>query len=110
MARWDRQITLIAETEPDEKTNQNGFGNPAIENKRTVWCNKRSVSQGEYYKAQQNGIKAEMKIEIHTVDYEGEALVEFEGKRYSVLKDFEPPDSDVIEITLTDLPTVRATE
>ena len=33
--------------------------------------------------------------------------MEFEGKRYSVLKTYEPQDSDVIELTLTDLPTVE---
>lgn len=106
MARWDAQITLITETEPEEKTNENGFDNPAKETPNTVFCNKRSVSQGEYYKAQQAGKKIEAKIEVHTADYAGESLAEFEGKRFSVLKTFMPPDSDIVELTLTDLPTV----
>lgn len=110
MAKWCDEVTLIKETEPQEKHNENGFENPQVESKRTVFCNKRSVSQGEYYKAQQAGKQVEAKVEVHTVDYEGEALVEFEGRRYSVLKTYEPPDSDVIELTLTDLPIAAETE
>ena len=110
MAKWCDEVTLITETEPQERYNENGFENPTEERKRKVFCNKRSVSQGEYYKAQQAGKQVEEKVEVHTVDYEGENLVEFEGKRYSVLKTYEPPDSDVIELTLTDLPIAAETE
>ena len=110
MAKWCNEITLITETEPKKAYNENGFKNPTVESKRTVFCNKRSVSQGEYYKAQQAGKKVEAKVEVHTVDYEGENLVEFEGKRYSVLKTYEPDDSDITEITLTDLPIAAETE
>lgn len=110
MAAWCNEITLITETEPTERTNENGFDNPTQESSRTVFCNRRSISQGEYYKAQQAGIQVEVKIEVHCIDYAGEVLVEFEGKRYSVLKTYEPPDSDVIELTLTDLPTTTETE
>lgn len=110
MAKWCDEITLITETEPEQKNNENGFPNPLVESKRTVFCNKRSISQGEYYKAQQAGKQVEAKVEVHTVDYTGEVLVEFEGKRYSVLKTYEPDDSDVIELTLTDLPVVEKTD
>ena len=110
MAKWCNEITLITETEPEEKTNENGFDNPTQESKRLVFCNKRSISQGEYYKAQQAGKQVEAKVEVHTVDYEGEDLVVFEGKRYSVLKTYEPSDSDVIELTLTDLPVAEGAQ
>ena len=107
MARWCDEITLITEQESQEKHNENGFANPAIsEMKRTVFCNKRSISQTEYYKAQQSGKQVEVKVEVHTVDYEGETLVELEGKRYSVLKNYVPADSDITELTLTDLEIV----
>ena len=110
MAKWCDEITLITETEPTEKTNTNGFENPMVETSRTVFCNRRSISQGEYYKAQQAGKQVEAKVEVHTVDYDGEVLAEFESKRYSVLKTYEPDDSDVIELTLTDLPTAAEAE
>lgn len=103
MAKWCDEVTLIAETAPAEPTNKNGFPNEPEESKRKVFCNKRSISQSEYYKAQQTGPKVEAKVEVHTVDYQGEVLAEFEGKRYSILRTYEPPDSDVIELTLADL-------
>lgn len=110
MAQWADEITLITEVQPEEKTNENGFDNPVQEEAATVFCNKRSVGQNEYYKAQQAGKQLELKIEIHTADYAGETLVEFEGKRYSVLKTYTPPDSDVVELTLTDLPQKAGNE
>lgn len=110
MAQWADEITLITEVKPEEKTNENGFDNPVQEEAATVFCNKRSVGQNEYYKAQQAGKQLELKIEIHTADYAGETLVEFEGKRYSVLKTYTPPDSDIVELTLTDLPQKAGNE
>lgn len=110
MAQWADEITLITETQPEEKTNENGFDNPAIELPATVFCNRRSVGQNEYYKAQQAGKQLELKIEVHTADYTGEVLVEFEGKRYNIIKTYYPPDSDIVELTLTDLPQVQETE
>ena len=107
MARWCDEITLITEQEPQEKYNENGFANASVgEIKRIVFCNKRSISQNEYYKAQQSGKQVEIKVEVHTVDYEGENLVELEGKRYTVLKNYAPEDSDITELTLTDLAIV----
>ena len=110
MANWIDEVTLIAIKQPDEPTNENGFPNEPEETERTVFCNKRSISQGEFYKAQQAGKQVEAKVEVHTVDYEGEDLVVFEGKRYSVLKTYEPSDSDVIELTLTDLPVAEGAQ
>ena len=110
MAAWCDEIILITETVPKEPTNENGFSNPLIETGNPVFCNRRSISQGEYYKAQQAGKKVEVKVEVHCIDYAGETLVEFEGKRYSVLKTYEPPDGDVIELTLTDLSTSEKAE
>lgn len=110
MAKWCDEITLVTEIEPSEPINENGFSNPPAESARTVFCNKRSISQGEYYKAQQAGKQVEAKVEVHTVDYAGEVMVVFEGKRYSVLKTYEPQDSDIVELTLTDLPISQEAE
>lgn len=110
MADWTNEVTLIAIVQPEEATNENGFPNEPGEVERTVFCNKRSISQSEFYKAQQAGKQVEAKVEVHTVDYEGESLVIFEGKRYSVLKTYEPPDNDTVELTLTDLPVTEKQE
>ena len=40
--------------------------------------------------AQQTGKVVEKKCDVHKADYEGEDTVELEGKRYYVLKTYEP--------------------
>lgn len=102
MAEWAHEIKLIATTEPAERVNNNGFPNAKSEDKGTVFCNKKNVGYNEYFKSQQAGTTVNFKCEVHTVDYNGEVLAEFEGKRYSILKTYEI-DDDTIELTLSDL-------
>lgn len=102
MAEWAHEITLITEIEPTERINSNGFPNKKNEVTETVFCNKKSVGYNEYFKSQQAGTTVSFKCEVHTVDYSGEVLAEFEGKRYSILKTYEI-DDDTIELTLSDL-------
>lgn len=104
MAKWSDVITLIKTVPPTEATNANGFAQPPEdEPSRLVFCNKKSVGYSEFYKAQQAGYKAEVKIDLYTQDYEGETLVEFEGKRYKVLRTYESRNGEFIELTLSDL-------
>jgi hypothetical protein len=102
MAEWVDEITLVSQTAPDERVNENGFENEPQESKRTVFCNKKSVGYSEYFKSQQTGKVVESKCEVHRADYEGEETVEMDGKRFFVLKTYDI-DDDTIELTLTDL-------
>lgn len=102
MAIWADEITLITLAQPEERINSNGFPNAATEIKNSVFCNKKPVGYAEYYRSQQLGITVEFKVDVHTIDYAGEELAEFEGKRYSILKHYEI-DDEVIELTLSDL-------
>ena len=102
MAIWADEITLIAITEPEERVNSNGFPNEPTETPLTVFCNKKSVGHSEFFRGQQAGIQADFKVDVHTVDYSGQQLAEFNGKRYQILKTYEIND-DTIELTLSDL-------
>lgn len=102
MAIWADELTLIALKHPTERVNANGFPNPTTEEKRVVFCNKKPVGYSEYYKSQQIGVKVEFKADVHTVDYNGEELAEYKGKRYTILKCYEL-DDEVTELTLSDL-------
>lgn len=102
MALWADEITLITLVAPEERVNSNGFPNAATEVKNTVFCNKKPVGYAEYYRSQQLGITVEFKVDVHAVDYAGEELAEFEGKRYTILKHYEI-DDEVTELTLSDL-------
>ena len=102
MAEWVDEITLVKETEGEQRVNTNGFAEPKAENNRTIFCNMKSVGYSEYFKSQQTGKVVERKCEVHKADYEGEDTVEVDGKRYFVLKTYDI-DDDTIELTLTDL-------
>lgn len=102
MAIWADEITLISLVQPEERVNSNGFPNAATESKNTVFCNKKNVGYAEYYKSQQLGITVEFKVDVHAVDYAGEELAEYEGKRYSILKHYDI-DDEITELTLSDL-------
>lgn len=102
MAAWADEIILISQKTPDERINADGFENEPQESTRTVFCNKKSVGYSEYFKSQQTGKVAEAKYEVHKADYEGEEIVEADGRRFFVLRTYDIND-DIIELTLTDL-------
>ena len=66
------------------------YGDPTIsETRREVFCRKGSVGQSEFYQAHANGLKAELKLVLADhLDYEGEALVEYDGELFRVLRTY----------------------
>lgn len=57
--------------------------------RRTVFCTwEDGVSQKEFYLSDKEGLRASANVELWTADYEGEEFVEFDGKRYRVLRSF----------------------
>ena len=104
MAEWVDEIILVKETAPADgsRVDDDGFRVQQEEEKRTVFCNKKSVGYSEYFKSQQTGKVVEAKYEVHKADYEGEDTVEMDGRRFFVLKTYDI-DDDTIELTLTDL-------
>ena len=104
MAAWADEITLVSMKEGEERVNDNGFPNEKAEEKRVVFCNVKTPGYNEYFKSQQTGKVVEKKCDVHKADYEGEDTVELEGKRYYVLKTYEPEnDEDTVELALTDI-------
>lgn len=106
--RWADEITLIAEAAPDPEnaTNENGFPVERVETKTTVFGDVKSVGYSEFWKAAQAGFQTELKADIHTKEYDGQRLVEINGKRYKVLRTYMSKNGEITELTLTDLPVV----
>lgn len=106
MAEWADEIILVKEanlSDGSSRVDNDGFPEKQEEEKRTVFCNMKSVGYSEYFKSQQTGKVVEAKCEVHKADYEGEDIVEdMGGKRFFVLKTYDI-DDDTIELTLTDL-------
>lgn len=81
-------ITLITQTITTDI-----YGNEvATETERTVYCEVDSISQTEFYAAANTELNPEYKFTIFFGDYEGEDLVLFNNKRYSVYRTYRTGD------------------
>lgn len=68
---------------------------------RTVFVRPRSVYASEFYQAAAVGLKPSLTLVLASfADYEGEKLVEYNGKEYTVTRVFRRPDRDSVELTL----------
>ena len=106
---WSDKITLIAQTTiQDEK----GFSETVEGEHTTVWANKKSVGNKQFYEGMAVGITETLRFDVYTVEYEGQPIIEHGGKRYSVLKSYVDPRSngEHTELTLVDLQNRPTTE
>lgn len=66
---------------------------------RVVFAGLKSIGQSEFYQAQADGLKPQLKFVLADyMDYQGEKEIEYEGKMYSVLRTYR--DHKKIEITV----------
>lgn len=64
------------------------YGNETItRTEREVYVQPRGVYQAEFYNAAQNGLRPSLTLFIaNKEDYQGETLLDYEGKRYAVIR------------------------
>jgi SPP1 family predicted phage head-tail adaptor len=62
---------------------------------RQVFCEKKSVSADEFFKAGQNGLKAKYVFIVHLNDYQEETKVKYNEKVYSIYRTYERKDEKV---------------
>lgn len=81
---YDGVATLIGET----TESRDAYGNPVVEEVKTeVFVQPRGVYQSEFYNAAQLGLRPSLTLYMtNRIDYNGEKIVEFCGKRYSVIR------------------------
>lgn len=63
---------------------------------RTVFANKKSIRQSEFYQAQTMGLKPEVTFEIHSFEYEDESTLKFSNKTYNIIRTFQ--NGDILEL------------
>ena len=81
---YDHELVLIGETfERDQYGNQ-----VPVETRIPILCKLMSVGRQEFYAAAQSGLKPELVFVIHAYEYNGERKVEFDGKKYSVVRTY----------------------
>lgn len=81
-------ITLIKQT-----ISTDTIGNElATESSRVVFAEVDSISQSEFYAAANTDLNPDLKFVVFFDDYEGEALVEFQGVRYWIYRTYRAGD------------------
>ncbi|WP_373845041.1 phage head-tail adapter protein [Clostridium sp.] len=91
---YDNELSLIQKVSGYDE-----IGNPiSVENPVPILCGKKSIGRTEFYNAAANDLKPVIIFEIHGYEYNGETEVEFEGKRYTVMKTYEV-DFETLELT-----------
>jgi len=94
VATYDHELTLIGETiEEDEIGNQR-----SVETRTTILCSVKSAGRSDFYSGAAAGLRPELVFLVHAYEYNGERIVEFEGKRYSVIRAYQ---TGIEEIELT---------
>jgi len=65
-------------------------GDPVLlETSRDVFCGVRSIGQQEFYQASATDFHPELKLVLADyLDYQDERLVEYNGRRYSVIRTY----------------------
>lgn len=58
------------------------------ETRREVLAEIESISQSEYFSAQDSDLNPEYRFRVFFADYNGEKIVEFEGERFAVYRTF----------------------
>lgn len=93
---YDDLIVLVEERET-EKTDQ--YGDKIIEEIcNEVLAEKMSIGMKEFYQAQTDGYKPEIKFKLADhYDYDNQKLVDYEGFRYKVLRTYQ--SGNELEIT-----------
>jgi len=84
-------VNLIAVTYTSDSIGQQ----IAVETKKPVYCRVRSSSQSEWFQGAQNGLKPAYEITMFKYDYDGENIVEYNGKRYGVYRTYESKNEDI---------------
>lgn len=54
-----------------------------------IYANKKSITQSEFYQAQAQGFKPELKFEINTFEYEDNKKIRYKGRIYKILRTYE---------------------
>lgn len=69
-------------------TSRDKYGNPIVTVKETtVFVQPRGVYQSEFYNAAQLGLQPSLSLYLtHRADYDGQKILEYDGKLYDVIR------------------------
>ena len=63
-----------------------------------VFARVRTVTRSEFFDGGRNGLNPEYQFTVFQGDYDGQAVIEYEGKNYAVYRTYIIPGTDYIEL------------
>ena len=92
----------VATLKKESSRTYDAYANEIITySERVVYVYERSVYNGEFYNAAQAGLHPTITLELaNRADYDGETLVEFNGKEYVVIRTDWKAQRDKISLVL----------
>lgn len=68
---------------------------------REVFVKPRSVYASDFYEAARSGLQPSAVLVLsNPEDYQGEKVAEYNGKDYTIIRVYQRPDRDEVELTL----------
>lgn len=68
-----------------------------VDTRTEIYARKESISQSEFYKGGEAGLKPDFRLITAIIDYNGEREVELDSKKYGIYRTYER-DQDYIEL------------
>lgn len=85
--QYSEIIYLISRTLTEDDI---GNVSSSLESKNKCYAKKQSVKTNEFYNAVENGLNPSMELVIKRLNYNGEDEVEWNNKRYKVIRTIDP--------------------
>lgn len=92
----DTEITLIRPA--DREKNAYGVYETTAEAERTILARMDDVNRSEFFAAGQVGMRAEFRFIVNPVEYEGETVCSWGGRRYAIYRTYHVPGTDDLEL------------
>jgi len=92
----DTEITLIKPAGREQDAT--GVWRTTEPESRTILARMDDVSRAEFFAAGQNGMRAEFRFIVNPIEYEGERLCAWNGRRYAIYRTYHVPGTDDLEL------------
>lgn len=63
-----------------------------------IFCQIHSVTKQEFYDAGRNGLNPAFQVTIFAAEYNGESMLEYQEKTYSIYRTYHVPGTDYMEL------------
>ena len=92
----DTEITLIKPAA--RKQDAKGVWRTTTETERTILARMDDVSRSEFFGAGQAGFSPEFRFLVNPIEYEGEKVLAWNGKRYAIYRTYHVSGTDDLEL------------